>query len=57
MFQCLTEIFDDILRILNSHGEAEEALVKFLRVEILPLVIFTQEHDEALVMAQGDPQR
>lgn len=46
------QIGNDVLFVLNAHGEAEEAVMELRRVEVLALVVLPQEHDEALVMAQ-----
>lgn len=39
--QCLFQIADNILIILQTHRKAEESIGETFRVEILPLVILT----------------
>ena len=52
--QGLLQVPNDVIRILNAHREAEKSIVELLRVQILALIVFAQEHDEAFVMPQGN---
>lgn len=54
LFEGLLQVADNVLNILNTHGEAEETIVEFCWIQILPFVLFPQKHDEALIMTQGD---
>lgn len=53
----MIDVANQIVRILQTHGQTEEAAVELRRVQVLALVILTEEHDQRLVMAERDGRR
>ena len=41
LFQRLSQVLNDILRIFNADAETEKAVMKFLGIEILTLIVFS----------------
>lgn len=52
LFHGLLPVADNVLRILNAHGEAGKAIMELLRVQVLPLVVPAKGHNEALIVSQ-----
>ena len=50
--ECLIQIRYDIADILNSNTESEKSVMKFIRIQVLPLIIFSEENDQTLIMPQ-----
>lgn len=57
LHQRVIDVANQIVRILQTHGQTEEAAVELRRVQVLALVILTEEHDQRLVMAERDGRR
>lgn len=56
-FQRLTQIFDQIIGVLDPYAESEEIIVKPLGIEILTLVVLSQKKDQATRDVKPSPQR
>lgn len=52
--ECVVDVSDQIVGVFESDCKAEEALMELLRVQVLAFVVFSEEHDQALVMSERD---
>ena len=50
----MVDVSDQIVGVFESDCKAEEALMELLRVQVLAFVVFSEEHDQALVMSERD---